>query len=169
MTTPWRNANAPVTSIAIVPKNFDFNSADFQFRKCGPLNCNVIIPWAPVIMKAAKELKGIDKPADNRVTLNKILKLINSDLDCPIEVVREIDTNTTLTEPRKALYYKTMYQTTPISFNLSYMYDKYYADTDLNINKYTAIEKNFIRSCKYSKTPLNDIYKKEYYKNSKWL
>ena len=160
----------PLSSTAIVPKNYDFESADFQFRKCGPLNCNVLNVWAPMITKPKVLHKGIDKLVDNRVTMNKILTIINSDLDCPVEVVREIDRMTSLTEQRKALYYKSMYQSLSKTYKLGYMYDKYYADANLNINQYTAIEKNFIRGCKDNNTtPLNDIYKREYLKNSKWL
>ena len=152
----------------MVSSNYD--TMDYQFKRCGMLNSNVYNTWAPLIIRPPNQVSEIEKPIDTHVIMNQISKLIKSELDCPIEVVREMNKIPLLTEKRKALYYRAIYQNISRYYKLSYMYNKYYDGVELNTGQYSAVEKNFIYSCKNNnKTPLNDIYKSEYFKSSKWI
>lgn len=145
---------------------------DFQFAKCGSLNPGVNNPWVPCIQKPKAILSGIDKVVDNHIIMNQIDQTIISELDCPIEVIKEIE-SLKLSERRKSLYYRALYQCVPellkdYSYTLGKMYNKYYYDVDLMGSGYSFSEKHFIKSCRNSNKLMVDIYKREYIKYSKW-
>jgi hypothetical protein len=77
-----------------------------------------------------------------------------------------------LTESRKALYFKALFQETTkffpnIKLTYEHMYRKYFHNKILN--NYTLTEKNFIYKCSNNYKLLIDIYKNEYIKYSKWI
>lgn len=145
---------------------------DYQFKKSGLLSSVVTNPWAPCIMKPPPVKPIIDVLNNNTVTMNKILQTIRAPLDCPIDVIKEINA-LTINERRKALYYKALYQSihsydVPTDFTLAKMYNKYYLNAGPFGDSYTVFEKNIIRNCKDNNGFIIDLYKREFYTFSKW-
>ena len=145
---------------------------DYQFKKTGPLSAAVVNPWAPCITKPPSIKQLIDVLNDNTVTMNKLLKTIKSPLDCPIDVIKEINA-LPITERRKALYYRALYQSVHKfnvgkDFTLGDMYEKYYAEDGLRGAGYSVFEKNIIRNCKSNSGLIVDLYKREFFTYSKW-
>ena len=87
-------------------------------------------------------------------------------------MIKKINLTNTISINRKALYYKALYQEiSKISseyykLTLNNMYKKYFEYKKLL--EYTFVEKNMIYKCKNNNTNINELYKKEYIKYSRY-
>ena len=146
---------------------WNFSALDCQFRHCGPLNPHVGYPFAPIIqrpMPLGLPLEFRDQKK-NAPVMRVIMRIINHGIDCPIEVIRMIN-YLHISQRKKALYYKVLYQETPSIHTLGQMYTNYYLHRDIPIHLYSNIERKFVYKCNYSDIPSRELYKWEYLKNT---
>jgi hypothetical protein len=94
-------------------------------------------------------------------------------VDDPIYLIKKINLSNHLTDNRKALYYRALYQETTKMFQngksltLNHMFKKYYENQFLT--EYTNIEKNAIYKSKNNNTKINELYKREYIRYSRYV
>ena len=163
---------------------WNFNSLDCQFRHCGtfeqsskaipsnlwlegPLNSHVGDPWAPILHRQTPlgiPLETRDQKK-NRPVLRVICSLSNYHIDCPVDLIRRIN-SMPITRRKKALYYKVLYQETPVLYTLGQMYTNYYLHRTIDMSLYSNIERKFVYKCNYSDIPSREMYKWEYLKNT---
>ena len=148
--------------------------SDYQFRKSGLILPAPNYPWNPLIQKPQNIPDNLHKKGNYKTIIKKITTTYGDLIDNPIEIIKRINESNKyeLTETRKALYFKALYQETPLYFSnikltYDYMYKKYFFSGKLE--NYTASEKILISKCINNKTPLIELYKKEYLKYSKWF
>ena len=167
------NLNSNLNSNLKIKINSNLNK-NHQFRKSGSLQPSVNYPWNPIIEKPESMLDKLHQKNNNKAIINQIIKSYGNILDCPMEIIRKINLSNKyeLTESRKALYFKALFQETTkfypnINLTYEHMYRKYFHNKILN--NYTLTEKNFIYKCSNNNKLLIDIYKNEYIKYSKWI
>ena len=144
-------------------------NTDYQFRKSGPILSAINFPWNPLIQKPQNVPDNLHKKGNYKTIIKKIINTYGNLIDCPIELIKQINkaNKYELTEKRKALYFKALFQETPVKLTYDYMYKKYFISETLE--NYTTNEKMLINKCLNNTTPLVELYKREYLKYSKWF
>ena len=101
----------------------------------------------------------------NKPVLRIILGITKISIDCPVEIIRILNT-LHLTRRKKALYYKVLFQETSYIYTLGQMYVQYFVDQTVSMADYSRLEKKFVYKCNYSDIPCRELYKWEYLKNT---
>lgn len=176
------NQTSQLNQLAIINKSrtrpstelsLNFSNMDYQYRKSGPLSIAASFPWNPIIQKPKPVLDPLNRLANYSAVINIITNTYGDYIDCPIYLIKKINLSNYLTDKRKALYYRALYQETSKLFQngryltLNCMYKKYYEAQFLT--DYTNIEKNAIYKCKNNNTKINQLYKTEYIRYSRYV
>ena len=146
---------------------WNFSALDCQFRHCGPLRPSVGDPWAPIIQRREPLKIPLEcrVPSKNRPVLRVILNITGQNLDCPVEIIRKLN-SLHLTRRKLALYYKVLFQETSYIHTLGQMYLHYYLNQHVSMTLYSNLERKFVYKCNYSDIPCRELYKWEYLKNT---
>lgn len=144
--------------------------SDFEFIKANPIRSYKNRPCLDLPFIGIQKPENIPDPlykkGNYKAVINQIKKNYSKFIDCPIDMIKKINAANKyqLTDTRKALYYKALYQQLSTDLTYDSMYRKYFIIN--NLNEYTLDEKIFINKCMNNKTPLNQLYKREYIKFS---
>lgn len=147
--------------------------SDFEFIKANPIKIKKNLQYLdfsftksytmlPCIQKPENIPDPLNKKGNYKAVINQIKNKYSKLIDCPIVMIKKINATNKyqLSNTRKALYYKALYQQLSTDLTYDNMYRKYFEFK--NLDEYTLDEKIFINKCMNNKTPLNQLYKREY-------